>query len=165
MLNNICFLTWYFCDKYGWRMIVKYMVQVTDFIYGINELHIERWSCWQSDKNQLSDFGFTVSYTLQFTPEDQQQEDKARFLKHTFSQAHAFNLGFTGNMKSSGSDLANARFRIGPSCVRPAPPAAKANFSCQTILALATLTKQERKNVITNSKDIFSLNADISEAL
>lgn len=47
----------------------------------------------------------------------------------------------------------------------PPPAAAKANFSCQTILALATLTKQERKNEITNSKDIFSLNADISEAL
>lgn len=86
------------------------------------------WSQWTShwkvklltvSKNHLSDFGFTVSCTLQFTPEDQQHEDIARFLKHTLSQAHAFNLGFSGNMKSSGSDLANARFRIGPSCVPP----------------------------------------------
>lgn len=75
-------------------------------------------------KNHLSDFGFIVSCTLQFTPEDQQHEDIARFLKHTLSQAHTFNLGFSGNMKSSGSDLANARFRIGPSCVP-----LQANFS------------------------------------
>lgn len=48
----------------------------------------------------------------------------------------------------------------------PLPPPPRLTFLVsQTILALATLTKQERKNEITNSKDIFSLNADISEAL
>lgn len=47
----------------------------------------------------------------------------------------------------------------------PRPPPRLTFLVSQTILALATLTKRERKNEITNSKDIFSLNADISEAL